>query len=248
MDRPLDVIYSFQHRIDQSMNEPAEDILSIKTGDSTVRATVTHIYTHRIINGNLMTDAVIADKTGTIKAVWFSKQPKEDLVIGSEYIFSGNYQLKYGRLALHSAEYNATGEKPPMDLLAEAPLTLPARNYPNKKPLWDSVPGWIVGLVFWATVIGGVMLYANYSQTQARNARLAAPIAPCTADYRVDPSHNGIPEVHCPGAAESGSSCADVTSVDYDWDDDVMCTRPDGTRFYTNYGGGRRADSSFLPR
>lgn len=29
--------------------------------------------------------------------------------------------------------------------------------------------------------------------------------------------------------------CDDVTSIDYNWDNDVRCTRQDGTSFYTNY-------------
>lgn len=35
----------------------------------------------------------------------------------------------------------------------------------------------------------------------------------------------------------SGRTCADVTSYDYNWDNDMLCTRLDGTRFYTNYAG-----------
>src|SRR6266851_5252355 len=112
-----------------SMQEPAEEIVSIKPGEVTVRATISHKYAHHIRNGNLMTDAVIADTTGTTKAVWFSKESKDDLEIGSEYIFSGNYQLKYGRLALQSPKYEVTGEKPSIEELAASPLILPARNY-----------------------------------------------------------------------------------------------------------------------
>lgn len=31
--------------------------------------------------------------------------------------------------------------------------------------------------------------------------------------------------------------CEDVTSYDYNWDNDMRCTRPDGSVFYTDYAG-----------
>lgn len=41
------------------------------------------------------------------------------------------------------------------------------------------------------------------------------------------------------------TTCIDVTSYDYNWKNDVLCTRPDGSKFYTDYAGGRRNDSNF---
>ncbi|MBM9460467.1 hypothetical protein JK386_11185 [Nocardioides sp. zg-536] len=32
-------------------------------------------------------------------------------------------------------------------------------------------------------------------------------------------------------------ACRDVTSYDYNWDNDVLCTRSDGSQFYTSYEG-----------
>lgn len=34
--------------------------------------------------------------------------------------------------------------------------------------------------------------------------------------------------------------CVDVTSYDYNWDNDVLCTRPDGSQFYTSYEGAKK--------
>lgn len=34
-----------------------------------------------------------------------------------------------------------------------------------------------------------------------------------------------------------GAHCQDVTSIDYDWQNDMRCTRPDGSQFYTDYEG-----------
>lgn len=221
------------------MDEPTEDILSIKPGEVTVRATITHKYAHRIRNGNLMTDAVIADKTGTTKAVWFSKQPKEDLTVGAEYIFSGNYQLKYGRLALQSPKYEATGNTPSTDELAQSPLILPARNYPMRKSSGFKLPDWIGGAIVWMLIIGGIIFWVYSSHHHSPS--VTSP----NGSGAVTGTHNNISEIHSPGPAESDSTCNDVTSIDYDWDDDVLCTRPDGSQFYTNYAGGSAADSNF---
>ena len=37
------------------------------------------------------------------------------------------------------------------------------------------------------------------------------------------------------------SSCKDVTSYDNNWDNDMLCTRLDGTTFSTDYEGARQA-------
>ena len=37
-----------------------------------------------------------------------------------------------------------------------------------------------------------------------------------------------------------GTSCIDVTSYDYNWSNDMKCTRRDGSVFYTNYEGARK--------
>jgi hypothetical protein len=35
-------------------------------------------------------------------------------------------------------------------------------------------------------------------------------------------------------------TCEDVTSYDYNWDNDMKCTRSDGSIFYTDYEGADR--------
>ena len=35
------------------------------------------------------------------------------------------------------------------------------------------------------------------------------------------------------------TSCIDVTSNDRNWDNDMLCTRPDGSKFYTSYSGAK---------
>lgn len=43
----------------------------------------------------------------------------------------------------------------------------------------------------------------------------------------------------------ASTTCKDVTSYDYNWQNDVLCTRPDGSQFYTDYAGGHAADPNF---
>lgn len=43
---------------------------------------------------------------------------------------------------------------------------------------------------------------------------------------------------------QRATSCKDVTSYDYDWNNDMLCTRSDGTTFYTSYEGARQAEAN----
>jgi hypothetical protein len=38
----------------------------------------------------------------------------------------------------------------------------------------------------------------------------------------------------------AAGTCEDVTSYDYNWDNDMLCTRSDGSTFYTDYAGADR--------
>jgi hypothetical protein len=40
----------------------------------------------------------------------------------------------------------------------------------------------------------------------------------------------------------AGTHCVDVTSYDYNWNNDMFCTRPDGSTFYTSYVGAAQYD------
>ena len=41
----------------------------------------------------------------------------------------------------------------------------------------------------------------------------------------------------------SKGTCIDVTSYDNNWNNDMKCTRPDGTVFYTDYAGAREYEN-----
>ena len=53
----------------------------------------------------------------------------------------------------------------------------------------------------------------------------------------------------CGGSTAAGSphsaagSCEEVTSYDYNWDNDMKCTRSDGSTFYTDYTGAERFET-----
>jgi hypothetical protein len=219
------------------LDEATEDISSIQLGFVTIKATITRKHAHYIQNGSLMTDVDIADKTGTTKAVWFSKQPKEDLVIGSEYNFSGTYRLKYGRLALQTPKYVATGKTSSIEELARPPFILHTRDSPFRKESWK-LPDWVGGAIVWILIVGGVIFWIYSSHHHSPS--ITSP----QGSGSITGNHNNIPEIRSPGALEANSSCTDVSSTDYDYDDDVLCTRPDGSKFYTNYAGGDAADSN----
>ena len=42
----------------------------------------------------------------------------------------------------------------------------------------------------------------------------------------------------CSGEPNAGT-CEDVTSYDHDWNNDMLCTRTDGSTFYTDYAGAK---------
>ena len=48
----------------------------------------------------------------------------------------------------------------------------------------------------------------------------------------------------CGGASTvtrpAAGTCEDVTSYDYNWDNDMKCARSDGSIFYTDYDGAER--------
>jgi hypothetical protein len=46
--------------------------------------------------------------------------------------------------------------------------------------------------------------------------------------------------VNSAGGASAAGTCKDVTSYDYNWNNDMLCTRSDGSKFYTDYAGADR--------
>lgn len=40
--------------------------------------------------------------------------------------------------------------------------------------------------------------------------------------------------------AQTATGCVDVTTIDSNWDNDMLCTRSDGSQFYMDYEGAAR--------
>jgi hypothetical protein len=163
-----------------------------------------------------MTEAVVGDATGSLRCVWFSKNVLENLNTGNEYIFEGYLENKYGRLALQKPTYTLTKENQ-REYKPVQPLQSAPRTYPLKRSLMsaDDAVGLIIGIVFVAFILYGV---ASWIQTTIHNRQVRA---------------------------EGGVTCRDVTSIDYNWNNDVLCTNLDGSTFYTNYAGGNKYGYSF---
>jgi hypothetical protein len=198
---------------DQKNEDGTIGVSHIQPGKNVkVRATISSLRHHRIRNGNLMTDAIIGDATGSIKCVWFSKSPLGDLKIGNEYIFEGHLENKYGRLALQKPRYVLTQENQRSYEPVQPSPQPTVKPYLSKRSWWDDID---LGGVIWILIIIGVAAYFIFNHIH--NQQLRA----------------------------SGVTCKDVTSIDYNWNNDVLCTNPDGTTFYTNYAGGNKYGYNF---
>lgn len=46
-------------------------------------------------------------------------------------------------------------------------------------------------------------------------------------------------------STNSRVTCVDVTSYDYNWNNDILCTNPDGSTFYTSYAGADKYGYNF---
>lgn len=84
--------------------------------------------------------------------------------------------------------------------------------------------------------------YSAYPARSDRNAGFQIPrdrvisCRPWTAKEVGESVRDALP------ALPSGARCRDVTSYDYNWQNDMLCTRADGTQFFTDYEGA----ASFL--
>lgn len=79
-------------------------ISEITPGKIAIKGKISQISTRRAKKRNLsVTEAVISDHTGSIKAVWFNQSYRtRQFTPDKEYYFTGNYELKNGRYSLIS--------------------------------------------------------------------------------------------------------------------------------------------------
>jgi hypothetical protein len=82
-------------------------------------------------------------------------------------------------------------------------------------------------------LVVAVLAVARYSGDEA-----AVKTATVVETFDTIPTTSGSPAPE-PADAAAGA-CEDVTSFDYNWDNDMKCTRSDGSIFYTDYAGAER--------
>lgn len=96
-----DLLYYFPRRYDDFSH--VTNIAEIKPGNVTVKAQVESIVGRHIRRGMHVTEAVLADKTGKTRAVWFNQRYRADqMAKGQEYYFSGTYDLQRNRYVLQN--------------------------------------------------------------------------------------------------------------------------------------------------
>ena len=192
-----------------------------------------------------MIEAEISDGTGTIKAVWFSKIPIATLKADSEYVFEGRYEHKYGRTAIQMPEYTSVSRSVSSESLARQ--TSVEVRYPERSSLHTgnqkrSGMSEMLGTVGGYLILGLVLLFIFFPRHSS-----TTDDASSSAESIQVPAAQAAPQQQAP-AAQPKVSCKDVTSIDYNWGNDVLCTNPGGSTFYTDYAGGRNADPGFQRR
>lgn len=97
--------------------------------------------------------------------------------------------------------------------------------------------GQIAGIIL-MIIIGSMLVYvrkrSHFTDTSGTIPAYTTPTA--TPVTQVTPT-TPAPETDSPK-----TTCQDVTSYDYNWDNDMFCTRPDGSTFYTSYQGAEEAE------
>jgi ATP-dependent DNA helicase RecG len=88
-----------------------EAINQIKPGHVTVRATAESVTTKRVRRGLTITEAVLADSSGKIRAVWFNQPYRmTQLIEKGEFIFTGTYDFQRNRYVLQNPSAEKVGD------------------------------------------------------------------------------------------------------------------------------------------
>lgn len=96
-----DLLYFFPRKYDD-FSQVAK-IATLRPGKVTVKGKVESVVGRHIRRGLHITEAVIADDTAKVRAVWFNQSYRAaQLAKGEEYFFSGNYDLQRNRYVLQN--------------------------------------------------------------------------------------------------------------------------------------------------
>lgn len=96
-----DLLYFFPRRYDDFSQ--VIPIATLAPGNATIKARVESVTGRHVRRGLHITEAVLADDTAKTRAVWFNQHYRaEQLSKGSEYLFSGVYDLQRNRYVLQN--------------------------------------------------------------------------------------------------------------------------------------------------
>ena len=108
----------------------AVNIADLQPGKVTVKARCESVSTRIVRRGLRITTAVLADKSGKVKAVWFNQPYREtQLKSDAEFIFSGQFGMQYNRYQINN---------PSVELAKEIAKTA-AENNSGIKPVYKSI-------------------------------------------------------------------------------------------------------------
>ena len=89
----------------------AVNIADLQPGKVTVKARCESVSTRIVRRGLRITTAVLADKSGKVKAVWFNQPYREtQLKSDAEFIFSGQFGMQYNRYQINNPSVELTKE------------------------------------------------------------------------------------------------------------------------------------------
>ena len=108
----------------------AVNIADLQPGKVTVKARCESVSTRIVRRGLRITTAVLADKSGKVKAVWFNQPYREtQLKSDAEFIFSGQFGMQYNRYQINN---------PSVELAREIAKTA-AENNSGIQPVYKSI-------------------------------------------------------------------------------------------------------------
>ena len=108
----------------------AVNIADLQPGKVTVKARCESVSTRIVRRGLRITTAVLTDKSGKVKAVWFNQPYREtQLKSDAEFIFSGQFGMQYNRYQINN---------PSVELAKEAAKTV-IENASGIQPVYKSI-------------------------------------------------------------------------------------------------------------
>ena len=108
----------------------AVNIADLQPGKVTVKARCESVSTRVVRRGLRITTAVLADKSGKVKAVWFNQPYREtQLKSDAEFIFSGQFGMQYNRYQINN---------PSVELAKEVAKTV-IENASGIQPVYKSI-------------------------------------------------------------------------------------------------------------